>query len=196
MVEEIGLSMNKNEIERLTQSLGEGWAYPHVQRVIRLAGRISGSLSYHADWFWYAAYLHDWGAFPTYRLPGVDHALRSSQVAESEILPGCGLPNEAVTVILEAIERHDYRDTRPVSSPEALLLREADFLDFLGPVGVARDFAWGPNNLAQVIQRLRGKMTVIRGRFSLPLAQEIAEQRLLEMENLLSRIEADSEGYL
>ncbi len=190
------VQMDKDEIVRLTKSLGEGWAYPHVQRVSRLAEHISGTLPYNPDWFWYAAHLHDWGAFPRYRLPGVDHALRSHQVAESEILPGCGLSAEAVAVILEAIERHDYRDPRPVDSSEALLLREADFLDFLGPVGVAREFAWGPNDLAQVIQRIRGRIAGIRGRFTLPLAEEIAGQRILEMKSLLARLEADSEGYL
>lgn len=190
------VQMDKDEIVLLTKSLGEGWAFPHVQRVSRLAERISGSLSYHPDWFWYAVHLHDWGAFPRYRLPGVDHALRSRQVAESEVLPGCGLPAEAVAVIVEAIEKHDYRDPRPVDSHEALLLREADFLDFLGPVGVAREFAWGPNNLARVIERIRARIAGIRGRFVLPLAQEIAESRILEMENLLIRLEEDSEGYL
>lgn len=190
------IQMNRAEIERLTKTFGEGWAFPHVQRVSRLAERISGSLSYNPDWFWYAAYLHDWGAFPRYRLPGVDHALRSRQVAESEILPACGLPAEALPVILEAIEKHDYRDPRPVNSTEALLLREADFLDFLGPVGVAREFAWGPNDLGKVIQRIRGRIAGVRGRFTLPLAQEIAEQRILEMESLLIRLEEDSQGYL
>ena len=190
------VQMDKEEIIRLTKSFGEGWAFPHIQRVSRLAERISENLPCQTEWFWYAVYLHDWGAFPHYRLPGVDHALRSRQVAESEVLPGCGLPAEAVTVILDAIERHDYRDPRPVTSNEGLLLREADFLDFLGPLGIVREFAWGPNNLARVIHRIRSRMEGIRGRFTLPLAQEIAEQRILEMENLLTRLEEDSEGFL
>jgi uncharacterized protein len=188
--------MTRDEIETRTKSLGEGWAYPHVRRVLRLAERIAGSLPYNPDWFWYAAYLHDWGAFPHYRQAGVEHALRSRQVAESEILPGCGLPPQALAVILEAIERHDYRDPLPVDSNEALLLREADFLDFLGPLGVAREFAWGPNNLGKVIQRIRARITGIRGRFSLPLAQALAEQRFAEMEQLLRRIEEDGEGHV
>lgn len=188
--------MNTDDIEELTKTWGERWAYPHVQRLIRLAQNISGALPYHPDWFWYAAQLHDWGAFPHYRLPGVDHALRSRQIAETDILPACELPEEAVAVILEAIERHDYRDLRPVTSNEALLLREADFLDFLGPVGVARDFAWGPNDLEKVINRIRSRIAGIRGRLTLPKAQAIAEQRIIEMEHLLCRIEEDSEGSL
>jgi len=188
--------MTKDEIENITKICGEGWAYPHIQRVIRLAERIAGALSYRPDWFWYAGYLHDWGAFPHYRLPGIGHALRSRQIAEKDILPACGLSTEAVEVILEAIERHDYRDPHPVKHTEALLLREADALDFLGPLGIARDFAWGPNDLGQVMRRIRGRIVGIRGRFSLPAAQEIARQRIIQMENLLRQIEEASEGYL
>lgn len=188
--------MNCEEIEAMTRADGEGWGLAHARRVLALGERIAGSLPYHPDRFWYAAYLHDWGAFPRWRLPGVDHALRSRQVAEGEILPHLDLPAGAQEAILEAIERHDYRDPRPVSSPEALLLREADFLDFLGPLGMARDFAWGPNDLPKVIARIHSRIAGIRGRFTLPAAQAMAEQRIRRMEALLAELEQDSFGYL
>jgi hypothetical protein len=41
-------------------------------------------------------------------------------------------------ILLETIELHDYRDMRPTQSNEALLLREADMLEFLGLIGMAR----------------------------------------------------------
>jgi uncharacterized protein len=188
--------LDQASIEALTRTQGEGWGYAHVCRVMALAGLIAGDLDYHPDWFWYAAHLHDWGAFSCYRQPGVDHALRSRQIAESEVLPRCDLPLDAVPVILEAIERHDYRDPRPASSPEALLLREADFLDFLGPVGVARELAWGSNDIGRALQRVRDRIEGVRGRFTLPQARRLAEARIAEMEALLRRLQEDSFGYL
>ena len=184
------------EIEQMTRERGEGWAYPHARRLLALAEQIAGGLNYQRDWLAYAALLHDWGAFPSYRQPGVDHALLSKEIAEREILPFTGLPPAAISAILAAIELHDYRDLRPATCPEALLLREADMLDFLGPLGVAREFAWGPNNLQKVITRIHARMAGIRGRFTLPIAQEMAEQRLGEMQALLERLNQESFGFL
>jgi hypothetical protein len=54
--------------------------------------------------------------------------------------------------VLETIEVHDYRDLRPTHSSKALLLREADMLEFLGMIGMAREFARGPKDV-EICQR-------------------------------------------
>lgn len=189
------MPMSLSDIETLTRQYGEGWGYPHARRVLALVGRISAGLAYDQESLAYAVYLHDWGAFPQFRQPGVDHALRSRQVAE-ELLPQTGLSRPATRTVLEAIERHDYRDPRPVATPEARLLREADCLDLLGVIGVAREFAWGPNNLAVCRDRIRNRMEGIRGHLTLPAAQALAGDRLAEMERLLDRLEEESFGFL
>jgi uncharacterized protein len=188
--------ITREEIEQITKAEGEYWAYPHVQRVLHTADQIRGDLQVHSDWFWYAVLLHDWGAFPKFRVAGIEHALRSRQVAEQIIMPHLEISPEGQWAILEAIEKHDYRDKRPVKTAEALLLREADFLDFLGPLGAARELAWGPNNLPLVIARIRDRIHGIRGRFTLPAARSIAERRIQQMEAFLDAIEVDSGGYL
>ena len=66
-----------------------------------------------------------------------------------------------------------------------MILREADCLDFLGAVGFAREFAWGPNNLAACHQRILRKRDILKARFTLPAAQEIAKERLRRMEEIL-----------
>ena len=172
-------------IEAMTRTDGEGWGQAHARRVLALAERIRGDLRYDHEAFAYAVMLHDWGAFPRYRLPGVDHALRSRQVAEWEILPQTTLSEDQRMLVLDAIELHDYRDTRPVATPEALLLREADFLDFLGVIGIAREFAWGPNDLPRCYERIVARRDALRGRFTLPRAQAIAEQRFATMQATL-----------
>ena len=100
-----------------TDEYGAGWALAHARRVLLLARRIAGDLQ--PDWLAleYAAYLHDWGAFSQFAQPGVDHALRSRQVVESQVLPEAGLPAETAARILDAIEYHDYRDSRPAPRP-------------------------------------------------------------------------------
>lgn len=188
--------MHLREIETLTIEYGEGWAISHVQRVLGLIEHIGSGMAYNLEAVHYAAYLHDWGAFPRYKQPGVDHALRSRQIAETEILPRIGLPGAVKTVILEAIAKHDYRCMEPVESVEALLLREADFLDFLGVVGIAREFAWGPNSLQKSYDRILSRIAGVRGRFTIPAAQALASQRIVDMERFLAHLVEESRGIL
>ena len=184
------------DIENLTATHGEGWGLPHVRRVLHLIDLISVDVPHDAPALTVATYLHDWGAFPLYRQKGVDHALRSRQVAEQEILPRLDIPAETHPIILETIERHDYRDPRPVTCSEALLLREADFLDFLGVIGMVREFAWGPNDLRVCYTRVLDRRQQIMGRFTYPRAQELAEIRLDRMAQCLAWLDEESFDYL
>jgi len=188
--------MNLEEIIQSTREVGGGWGFAHAARVLKLADLIGMNLEYNREAFAYAVYLHDWGAFPRYAKPGVDHALRSRQIAEVEILPQTSLSTGVQALVAEAIELHDYRDKRPYTSIESLLLREADWLDMLGVVGAAREFAWGPNNLQQCYDRILARRDGIQGRFTLPKAQEIAELRIARMENMLELLRGECFGIL
>jgi uncharacterized protein len=188
--------MTLDDIASLTQQYGEGWGHAHVCRVLRLIDLIGADLAYDSHLLTYAAYLHDWGAFPKFRIAGVDHALRSRQVAETEILPQTGLPPTSVAIILEAIEQHDYRNQTPVSSNEALLLREADWLDMLGVIGLVREFAWGPNNLQVCFERVISRRNGIVERLTLPRAQKMAAARTATMDCVLAALQAESFGHL
>jgi len=188
--------MEISEIERLTLEHGQRWALTHVQRLLKLIGQIGTGLEYDVQAIQWAAYLHDWGAFPRYSQPGYEHARLSKQIAEREILPNTDLAEAARTVILEAIELHDYRDPRPVHSTEALLLREADFLDFLGMIGIAREFARGGRELQKSCQQIIARREQVRGRFTLPRAKRMAEARLARMDEFFRCLEEESFGWL
>ena len=175
-------------IQTLTAEIDDGWGMPHFRRLLKLIPLIAEDRVYDHEVVEWAVYLHDWGAFSRYAQPDVDHALRSRQVVESDILPQTDLPAEKHPLLLDLIEHHDYRDPVPAHSFEAQLFREADFLDFLGAVGMAREFAWGPADLSIVVRRIRARMEGIRGRFTLPIARQMAEARLAEMETFLASL--------
>ena len=118
------------------------------------------------------------------------------QVVEADILPRLDLSSTQKAVLLEAIELHDYRDMRPTKSNEALLLREADMLDFLGMIGMARDFARGPRNLEACYRRVLDRRYGIQGRFTIPRAREIAQVRFERMEQSLQWLNEESFGIL
>lgn len=183
-----------DDLLQMTARDGEGWGLAHVRRVMKLAEMIGVDVPHDSYALAVAIALHDWGAFPRYRVPGVDHALRSWQIAETDILPRMRLTQDMRARILEAIEKHDYRDMRPVTSNEALLLREADMLDLVGMIGIAREFAWGPNNLDICQQRTRARLEGVRGRLTLPRAREIAHARIERMEQCLQWLDEESYG--
>jgi HD superfamily phosphodiesterase len=157
---------------------------------------ISTGLEYDPQVFELAAYLHDWGAFPKYAQKNVEHAIRSRQVVETEILPQLPLDPVQKEILLETIELHDYRDTRPAKSNEALLLREADMLEFLGMMGMARDFARGPKNVETCYKRILSRRNEIQGCFTLTKAREIARIRIDRMDTCLQWLLEESFGTL
>jgi HD superfamily phosphodiesterase len=189
-------SLSIAEIEKLTQGYGDNWAVAHVQRLLKLIDQIGTGMEYNHQAILWAVYLHDWGAFPKFSQPNCEHALRSKQIAEAEILPQVDLPSEVKAKIIEAIELHDYRDKRPVQSAEALLLREADFLDFLGVVGIAREFAKGPKDLQKSYLQILKRRDVIKDRFTIPQARLVAEERLARMDEFFQALLEESFGYL
>ena len=185
-----------DDIIDMTREVGEDWAVAHARRLLALIKEIGAEVPYHSTVLELAAYLHDWGAFPKYIQKDVEHATRSRQIVEREILPCLDLPDEQKVNLLETIELHDYRDRRPAQSVEALLLREADMLEFLGMIGIAREFARGPKNLEASYKRILSRRYGIQGRITLPRAQEIARVRLERMEQSLGWLIEESFGAL
>jgi hypothetical protein len=75
-------------------------------------------------------------------------------------------------------------------------LREADMLEFLGMIGMARDFARGPRNVEACYKRILSRRDDIQGRFTLRRAQEIERVRLERMEQSLQWLLEESFGTL
>jgi HD superfamily phosphodiesterase len=190
------IQLTLDDIIQMTLQVGEDWAVAHARRLLELVKRISADLPYDPHVMHLATYMHDWGAFPKYIQKGVEHAIRSRQVVEAEVLPCLDLTSTQKEVLLEAIELHDYRDLRPTKSNEALLLREADMLEFIGMIGMAREFARGPKNVETCYKRILSRRNDIQGRFTLPRAKEIAKVRLERMEIGLGWLVEESFGAM
>ena len=185
-----------DDIIHMTREVGEDWAVSHAKRLLELIKMIGAAIPHDSYVLEVAAYLHDWGAFPKYIQRDVEHAIRSRQVVEREILPCLDLTDGQKIILLETIELHDYRAVRPTQSNEALLLREADMLEFLGMIGMAREFARGPKNVEACYKRILSRRYGIQGRFTLPRAKEIAQVRLERMEQALGWLLEESFGTL
>jgi uncharacterized protein len=179
------------EIARLTEEHGGQWGINHTHRLLHLVEDIGAGLTYDQEVVWTAAHLHDWGAYPPWAQSGVDHVVRSVQVARA-FLPEKGFPPDFAAAVLDCIEFHHQAGSE--RRLESILLRDADALDFLGVVGVLRDFAKQPKDMRKAYETVHQRMDKLPGVIVLEKAKAIAARRLQEMQSLLQSFEKDSFG--
>ena len=183
--------IDQAELSQLTLEYGNEWGLQHSLRLLKLIAEIGQGLEFDAEVMWIAVYLHDWGAYSAWAQKDVDHSLRSKQVA-NEFLTTRGYPEAKRNLVLETIEFHHTAGTE--RSLEAILLRDADALDFLGTVGVLRNFSINPRDLRkahdETIRRRDRSLSIL----ALPRAQEIAAERVKEMNAILGAFETQTQG--
>ena len=91
-----------HEIARLTEEYGGAWGINHTRRLLHLIEIIGAGQSYDAEVVWLAAHLHDWGAYAPWAQPGVDHVVRSLEVAR-EYLAEHACPADLAAAVLGCI---------------------------------------------------------------------------------------------
>jgi uncharacterized protein len=114
--------------------------WDHTLRVHRLSHRIGAAEGADLTVLSVAAYLHDIGRARQDRASGgVCHAEVGAQMAQP-IVAGLALTDDQKENILHCIRSHRYRGHPVPQSLEAKVLFDADKLDAIGAVGVARAF--------------------------------------------------------
>jgi hypothetical protein len=116
------------------------WGYSHSSRDYALARELAAKdgVKLDDDVLYAAAYLHDIAAFKPWDVDGKDHADVAADLVES-LLQETGFPAAKLDALRGAIRTHMF-DREP-ASPEAIYLHDADAIDWLGAIGVARVMA-------------------------------------------------------
>jgi uncharacterized protein len=185
-------TIDKDEITRLTEEHGGAWGINHTRRLLHLVAQIDEDVRYDHEVVWLAAHLHDWGAYAPWAKSGVDHTERSVQVAEA-FLAERGFPDHLRAKVLECIAGHHA--TGSDMSVEAVLLRDADVLDFLGAVGIVRDFSKNPRDLRGAYETVMKRRATLPHTLHLERSKELATARLRQMDEFLEAFRADSADH-
>ncbi len=126
--------------------LSHDWT--HVERVYNLALKIAEKENANLFIVKLASLLHDIGRKEEMESRGEkDHTEVSLRLA-SEILERYQLNGQVAEEVLECISCHRFRNNEEPESLEAKVLFDADKLDCIGAIGVARAYAWaGEQNI-------------------------------------------------
>lgn len=128
----------------LYQTDATGHDYYHSLRVRRMALRLQQNEGGDPDVLSAAAYLHDVGR--VLNLETKDHALTAAEAAP-RFLTEIGFPQDKFRQVIGCIRYHDhYAEGIPEEwhdVMEILIFQDADRLDAIGAIGIARTFTYG-----------------------------------------------------
>ena len=175
------------------------WGPAHGRRDYEttLALAKAEGLTVDDDALYAAAYLHDMGGIPPYALPNVDHGDRSIQLVDS-VLRDAGFPMEKSALVKEIIDHHQYYRP-PDTLRVAVLFRDADILDFIGAIDVARILSLTTRekftpDLAHAVAAIRQQMVEMPKLLQSDAAKREGQKRVLEMQQYLNALSGESDS--
>jgi uncharacterized protein len=191
------------EAEFRTEGSGHDWF--HIDRVRKMALRIGESEDCDLFVVEMAALLHD---LDDWKLITADGTLKSKKW-----LDFIELDSEVASHILEIIDEVSFKGAgteTPVKSIEAAIVQDADRLDAIGAIGIARTFAYGghksrliydpsiipvmhndfqeyKSSSAPTINHFYEKLLLLKDRMNTQTAKTIAEKRHQFMSDYLEQ---------
>jgi hypothetical protein len=174
------------------------WGYSHARRDYQLARELAAAdhVTLDDDILYAAAYLHDMAAFEPWQKSGVDHADQAAAIVDT-VLKNTGFPMKKIEAVRGAIRTHMF-DRNPVGS-EALYLHDADALDWLGAIGVARVFGLvdakgGSPTGPEVVPMLESNLAKVPARVLSPAGKARVPERQEQLATFLRELRQQSDN--
>ena len=174
-------------------------SYEHTLRVRQLCLLIGDKEGGDAEVLEAAALLHDIGR-PEEEITGESHAKVGANMAVA-FLATTSFPNEKLPQVASAIRTHRFSENETPESLEGEILSDADKLDAMGALGLARTIAESlvqKRGLQGMIEHMDQKLLKLRDRIITPTGKKLAEPRhqllITFMHTLASEFQAIGES--
>lgn len=184
----------KKIVERELAGADAGHDFNHVMRVYELCLNLARKIkNIDLDILRLAALLHDIGGVEELKDKSgkLCHARESAKMAQ-KILKKFGYSQEKIDKIIHCILAHRYRTGVRPKTKEAKILFDADKLDALGAIGVARAYIWIGNNKAEIYSNipLRNyiKENIVGGKVTGRIKDKTKHNPFFEFELKLKRL--------
>ena len=177
---------------RTVMGNGGSHGFDHVERVTSLCERIGRAEGADMAILVPAALLHDI-ARPLEKERGLPHEQEGARMAE-EYLASIGYDSGAAGAIAAAIRTHRFTTGAEPGSLEAQNLSDADKLDALGAVGIARTFMRAGEHGTTIqdgINHFHEKLLKLPDRMYTKTARQIARERHAFLSQFLGRLEEE-----
>lgn len=204
----MSLEAIRREAKSYFEDIAPSHDWYHVERVLKLCMELAEQENADQEILRLATVLHDIGRGKEDRGSIEDHAAWSAREARS-ILEQHGYEGGMIEDVQHCIRAHRYSNDVAPETLEAKVLSDADNLDALGAIGVARTFAYsGENHRVLVdngftetgdeaereetgVDHLRGKILSLKGRMYTESARQVAEERHQFVKQFLKQIESE-----
>ena len=190
--------------------------FEHVMRVYRMAERLGRGEGADLEIVHAAALLHDAEGSAPGGAERASHHHRSAEFA-AEVLRTEGWPEERIAAVQHCIRAHRFRgDGESPHSIEAMVIFDADKLDVLGAIGVARVVGYAaingmpayappsarflasgekePGEPHSAYHEFLFKLIKVKDRMFTAAAREIATERERYLSEFFARIQREMEG--
>jgi uncharacterized protein len=150
----------------------------HVQRVVSLCEIIGRVEDADMMVLLPAALFHDI-ARPIEKEKGIPHEEEGARMAE-HYLRSIRYDGERIPKITHAIRTHRYRSTKKPETLEARILSDADKLDAMGAVGIARTFIRAGEHRGEIrdaMDHIHEKLLNLKALMHTETAKKLAEER-------------------
>lgn len=165
----------------------------HVLRVTRLCEEIGRAEGADMRILIPAALFHDI-ARPIEEETGVPHEEEGARIAE-EFLGSTGYDTVRIPAIVHAIRTHRYSTGANPETLEAKILSDADKLDAMGAVGIARAFLQAGErggDIEDADRHIHEKLLNLRGLISTGAAAAIADRRHALLQGFADALEEET----
>ncbi|AIF83162.1 putative HD superfamily hydrolase [Candidatus Nitrososphaera evergladensis SR1] len=204
----------KLEVERMLAGRDPGHDFAHVTRVYKTAERIGRKESADMEILLASALLHDIIVYPKGSDKRTKSADESAELAE-KMLAARGWTKDRIDRVSYCIRVHSY--SKNIANPEILeakILQDADRLDALGAIGIARTFSVGgsemrrfynpedpfcktnrkPEDTRWTVDHFKAKLLKLENTMHTATAKKIASERTRFMEAFLAQLEKEISG--
>ncbi|MGH8378757.1 MAG: HD domain-containing protein [Gammaproteobacteria bacterium] len=175
--------------------LHPAWGWQHSERNYLLALKLAKGDDLHVDKdvLFAASFLHDMAAFMPCEDKKMEHGDCAAEQAGA-MLRGTGFPMQKLAAVQQAERGHMFYSD-PGTDPTAIVLHDADSLDFLGDIGVARIIALTgakAPSFAPAVKTLHGFLKEIPPRLITNTAKRIGAERVAQLKAFLDNLQQET----
>lgn len=183
--------------------------FEHIMRVCKNVKRIAKHEDVNLNLVLAAALLHDIVSFPKSDKRSKTSSLKSAQKAK-QILEKYNCTQNEIKIIVDAIADHSFSRNKIPKTIEGRILQDADRLDALGAIGIARTFSVGgaenrpiysvtdpfchirsPDDQSWTVDHFYRKLLLLEQKMNTKVAKKEAKRRTMVLRAFLAELKQE-----